>query len=78
MIYIVFIKIRGDEVLTLNHDHAPLWGGGFEGQKVSDIILKDLVEMEKMLKTASKILFLARVMVCWKSRFAWLQYAKKS
>ena len=33
---------------------------GSEGQKLNKVILKDLVEMEKMLKSASKILFLAR------------------
>ena len=34
-------------------------GGESEGKKISEVILKDLVEMKKMLKSASKNIILS-------------------
>ena len=62
----------------LKQMHVVLWSvyystlrpqGGSEVPKSCWAYLKDLIKPWKMLKTASKILFLASVMIFWKSRF---------
>ena len=43
--------------------------GGVRGPKIMIAYLKDLIKLWKMLKTKSKILFLASDKIFWKSRF---------
>ena len=48
--------------ITYLYHREEVWG-----QRFSWFILKDLVEIQKVLKTASKIPFLARLMICLKT-----------